>query len=77
MYIQNNAFACALCECVSADENKNLYVKWKSLGGKLKKLREQIIKSQSFAFAFDKVCASIYIMCVCYPYYGGCMNCAL
>ena len=38
------------------DVNKPLYEKWQVLSEKLKTLRQQILKSQPFAFAFDKVC---------------------
>ena len=40
---------------LSAEDNKTMYQKWLKIGEKLKKLRQQIVKSQVFAFAFDKV----------------------
>ena len=40
---------------LSAGSDKNLYAKWGKLGLKLKKLRQQLLKSQTFAFTFDEV----------------------
>jgi midasin len=34
--------------------DKNMYAKWGKLGLKLKKLRQQLLKSQTFAFTFDE-----------------------
>ena len=53
-------FYLLICACMlfsSAEGNKSLNEKWGRLGMKLKKLRQQLVKSQTFAFTFDKVCS--------------------
>lgn len=43
------------CDYFQTD-NFKLHTRWKNFGKKLRRLRQQIVKDQAFAFAFDKVC---------------------
>ena len=56
-----------------SDLNRNLYVKWEKLGVKLKRLRQQVLKSLTFAFSFEKVRKSIPLV-LFYCFSVGCFS---
>ena len=59
-----------LCSDFVSGTGRNLYSQWQNLGKSLKKLRQQIMRSQAFAFSFDEVythicmfiCGCVYVL---------------
>lgn len=60
-----------VCSDLVSGTGGNLHSQWQSLGKSLKKLRQQIMRSQAFAFSFDEVyipiCMYVYLwQCLCF-----------